>query len=72
MFDIIEGNSTRRNVCDNRDASLFMPVRDDSRYGKKLSSSLIAAVPKNVILEEAFNVLSGIMTSGEVPHNNDL
>ena len=69
MFDIIEGNlTTRRNSCDNKDASLFMPIREDSRYGKKLSSSLIAAVPKSMILEEAFNVLSGIMTSGEVPH----
>ena len=55
MFNIYEGGSKGdKRKCDNKDAFLFMPERDDSRYGKKLSSSLIAAVPGSILLKQAF------------------
>ena len=72
MFDILEGKPAVESVCDNKEAFLYMPEREDSRYGKRLSSSLIAAVPKSIILKEAFDVLSGIMTSKVVPYNQKL
>ena len=51
MFNIYEGGSKGEKICDNKDAFLFMPERDDSRFGKKLSSSLIAAAPGSVLLK---------------------
>ena len=72
MFDILEGKPAVESVCDNKEAFLYMPEREDSRYGKRLSSSLITAVPKSAILKEAFDVLTGIMTSGNVPYEEEL
>ena len=51
MLNIYEGGSKGQKKCNNKDAFLFMPERDDSRYGKKLSSSLIAAVPGSLLLK---------------------
>ena len=49
-----------------------MAESDDPVFGNKFSSSVIAAVPSSHLLRSAFDVLTGIMTSGVIPFSEEL
>ena len=72
MFDNGDDGAPFKYNCQQNESFLYIPFKNNDKYGRYFTTSLIAAVPKSTILKQAFDILSQVLTTGKVPYNDEL
>ena len=67
MFDDKDDETPFKYDCQQNESFLYIPSKNYDVIGRYFTTSLMAAVPQSVILKQAFNILSQVLTTGKIP-----
>ena len=64
MFDPVGDNFPFKYSCHYSEAFLYIPHKNDNKFGLSFATSLMAAIPQSAMIKQAFDTLAKIILTG--------